>query len=107
MARILYMDARAHLGVGSNRIEVAQGNRFEVISMAEIFEHHLHHVFGARIRAQRLQRGFLGHHKARHDIIDGSGGAKDHAGVTQVTQLFKENHGFDHIFVVVVIGSDH
>ena len=98
------VNARAHLGVGANGVEVAQGNAAHGVRRAEILEHHLHHVLGAGIGAAGVERRFFGDHEAGHGIVNGCGGAEDNPLAAQLAQSVEQFHRFAHVLAVVFIG---
>jgi len=104
MGRFGNVNARAHLGVGANGVEVAQGNAAHRISRTEILKHHLHHVLGAGIGAAGVERRFFGDHEAGHGIVNGCRGTEDNPLAAQLAQGMEQLHRFTHILAVVFIG---
>lgn len=95
------LQARAHLGVGADRVEVAQGQYAEGPGGGDVGEHRLAHGLGAGVGAQRLDGGLLVHGQVVVRAVDRGGGAEDQAGAAVAQEMTDEVEALRHVRLVV------
>ena len=78
---------RSQLGVGADRVEVAQHQRPQVGAGGEILQHQLHHQLGACVRGDRQGGGVLEHLEALDGGVHRRGGGEHHPRLAEVVNF--------------------
>ncbi len=107
VARAAQLQARAHLGVGADRVEVTQGQDPDRRAGRDVGEHALADGLGARVGALRVERGLLGDRVVVARAVDRGRGAEDHAGAAVADQVVDELQALGDVGAVVSDGVGH
>jgi len=100
-------DAGLEVGVGADRVEVAQDDRPQPGRARHVLQHHLHHPLGAGVRRPRLEGVGLHHLELRLERVERRRGGEQHARLAQLLQLVEQLEGLGDVVAVVLVGLGH
>ena len=103
---LLGVDAGRQVGVGADRVEVAQDHRAQVGRRRDVLEDLLHHPLGAGVRRRRVEGVVLAHLEALgRGGVQRGGRGEQHAVLAEALEGVEELQRLGDVVAVVLVGQ--
>ena len=102
-----HVDARAQLGVGPDRVEVAEGECPQPAGGREVLHHHLHDHLGPCVGRGGGERRGLDDREVVGGGVDRGGRGEHHVRPAQLGERVEQGQGLGDVVAVVVVGLGH